>query len=155
MSLDYHFYVEYSLSGSEFLEQLLLGVQTTADLQFDPDHNIWTISLPQFTAFVSYLSPRTQSIIGESFGIKLPSIGVIFEMNKFFDHQASKVTMLQAVNFLLVRTTGDISLSFELDNAILIRRSGQLIINQAVDIWSTSLLDLITIPYKMDRIQLN
>jgi hypothetical protein len=77
-----------------------------------------------------------------------PTVRVAFRFDKFTDMSAQKDDMVRLVSDLLDRVSGDAVLHFDYEYIMLLRRDGDLSLNERSDIWPTDLLAAVRQPYR-------
>lgn len=77
-----------------------------------------------------------------------PTVGVVFRYDKFRDFAPQDEDMVRLTVALLDRVPGDAVLHWQYESIWLVRRDGELSLNEASDIWPPDRLALVPPPYR-------
>ncbi|MDH6134732.1 hypothetical protein P3T37_004136 [Kitasatospora sp. MAA4] len=77
-----------------------------------------------------------------------PRVWVVFRFDKFSDSSGQQDDMVRLVSGLLERVTGDAVLHFDFEVVWLLRRGGELSLNERDDIWPPQRLAAVSLPYR-------
>jgi hypothetical protein len=92
-------------------------------------------------------NPRPQDPVTEDLGFS-PTVVVAFRLGKFTDMSAQQDDMIRLVSHLLDRVPGDAVLHFQYEYIWLLRRGGELSLNERSDIWPPHRLAAVHQPYR-------
>jgi hypothetical protein len=101
--------------------------------------------------FSTYKSASSGMLLGKGLSISLseedseraaedgalyPGVTLVFRIDKFNDHEAGMMGMLKVVRWFLESLSCDIELSFQLEDIVLSRREGRLLLGADESFWS-------------------
>jgi hypothetical protein len=92
-------------------------------------------------------NPRPWNAVIEDLGFT-PTVRVEFRLDKFTDMSDQKDDMIRLVSDLLDRVPGDAVLHFQYEQIWLLRRDGDLSLNERGDIWPPQRLAMVSQPYR-------
>jgi hypothetical protein len=93
------------------------------------------------------VSPDPRNPVAEDLGF-IPTVRVAFRLGKFTDMSAQQDDMIRIVSHLLDRVPGDAVLHFQYEYIWLLRRGGELSLNERSDIWPPQRLAAVRQPYR-------
>ncbi len=77
-----------------------------------------------------------------------PTIRIAYRLDKFRDLEQQTDTMVRLTAALLENSPGDAALTWDLEQVWLLRRNGELTLNERDDLWTPRRLAFIPLPYR-------
>jgi len=151
MAIDYTLALGTSLPASEVARELheaardldVIDPSVTLDVLLDPG----TVTTAGTWMRVVEAKPSPWNPVAEDLGF-VPTVRVVFEPDKTVDHSAQQDDMIRLVSELLARIPGNSVLHSGYEQIWLLRRDGDLSVNERTDMWPPARLALLTQPYR-------
>ncbi|MDC0712484.1 SitI3 family protein [Stigmatella sp. ncwal1] len=148
MSLDYGFNIKTALTPQQVLRIALAELGLEPETALDSPGVFKETAGPGFLASAGPVAPLSQTILQEDLGIA-PSVNLHFWIDSGEERHAAITSMLQAGLAVLRQVPGDAVLLFIGETVLLLRRQGQLFLDERTGIWTPERLKQVDMPYTM------
>jgi hypothetical protein len=149
--------ISYSLdmatpATAEYVARALLdvaGASGLLDAQVTPESLVAVGAVTAGGTWVRVLAarPRTWSPVLADLGFR-HTVSAVFRLADDSDISAQQDDMIRLVSGLLDSLSGDAVLHFQYETIWLLRRAGDLSLNERDDLWPVQRLGLVTLPYR-------
>jgi len=149
MALEYALYIQTELHSKQVLELIFTGIGVDALIRRSNKRGVFISTDASGLLTCAYrFKDGALSYIAADLGI-VPSMLILFRLDKFKDVEAQKNVLLRATIELLRQVEGDAALLFNGEVVWLLRKRGELILNSGIALLKPDYLVLVTLPYKM------
>ena len=107
---------------------------------------------PGLKVRISEASRLDTQITKEEFGFK-PAASVVFRADKEAEPVALRIRLLQGCMALLEGGTDDAVLLFNSETIVLLRRGGQVVLNQIKGFWTDEVLKVVPAPHRFETLR--
>jgi hypothetical protein len=149
MAIDYYLHLGTPLAAAEVVGELQDFAQTLSDRPVTPELLLGEGIATKRGTWIHATDTKVPSwsVMPEDFGFT-PTVTVSFRQDKFTDTLAQTDDMIRLTSYLLDHVPGDAALHFEFEYIMLLRRDGELSLNERSDIWSPQRLAMVRQSYQ-------
>jgi hypothetical protein len=151
MSLDAHVYISTNSKPEQALQELFDVNGIDIQVRLDPgivDRPAYYARRDGYIVYSHIVSERMRNHFADEFGI-VPTASLDFRLDHTEKEMSVQLELVENVLKLLSETDHDLALIFLDAVFILMRKSGQLLLNSGVGFWTPNNLMLVTLPYTL------
>jgi hypothetical protein len=154
MALEDQVYISTNAKPEQALQQLfdINGIDTRVTLEgLDPSISLYFARREGYIIYAYSVSERMRHHFTSEFGIT-PTVHLKFRYDNMVNITHLEDELVKMIFKLLDHTDNDIALIFLDALFVLVRKSGQILLNSRIGFWTQDNLKLITFPYTLVNI---
>ena len=148
MALEYTLYLVTELKPKEIVEIVFKSIGLHYQIEDSTESDRVTFTTESgFILYAKYASQLQCLLIKEELDLE-PRLHLLLRLDKFENRAIVKKQLIFFIKSILQKTYGDCVALFNHEEVLLIRRSGEININQNSSFWNSDYLELLNEPYK-------